>query len=523
MIEMKNVDNVPSYLNKMIFILLAFMCWNIPVKAQTSGAGSLNKSLILYAGAAETDITPAMGIQIPGGVSELRHVQEIRDRIYARALVLKEGDNICCLVSTELGGIDTPWDKRIREMAARRTGISPDAILIHALQLHAAAGIGDVLVYENYKGLSDDLWWVRGGDPRYNNLAVDSIVDVIVRAASHLEPVTATAGRDVESRVAFNRRFIMRKREASAETGSKISGTEKIGQGGTVVSQPGWEQRSQILQVEGPIDPEVGVVLFTTSDGRNIAALLHHTCHPTNGYPGNYVTSDWPGAWANSMKSVLGKECIPLVLNGCCGNIHHHNFLDNTWKDDPATLGARLFESSGRALKSMHKQNMPMLAYRFSFLRIPMRKLTEDEVQAAKKLLKEHPEPMWTSEAHTGIDWDWAYAHSTLSLWEEYLNRPYFDCPIQVIRITDNLAVVALPGEPFVEGQLHIKQESPFNYTLVSHDSNGYPPGYIPTAQAIKNRGYETQTAKWSMLCPEALDMISARAIELLNDLAARK
>jgi hypothetical protein len=219
------------------------------------------------------------------------------------------------------------------------------------------------------------------------------------------------------------------------------------------------------------------------------------------------------------MKSALGNECITLVLNGCCGNIHHHNHLDNTWKHDPVTLGARLAESSNRALKSMQKQTKPMLAYRSSFLRIPMRELPEDEVLAAKTLLKEHPEPMWINETHTAIDWDWAYAHSTVSLWEEWLKRPYFDYKVQVFRIAD-IAIVALPGEPFVEGQLRIKQESPFNHTFVSHNSNGYPPGYIPTAEAILHGGYETQLAIWSMLCPEALDMISDRAIELLNDMA---
>jgi neutral ceramidase len=517
--EMKNIDKVVSGLNKMFLILLAFVYWSFPVKAQTSGDGSSNKSLIMYAGAAETDITPAMGIQIAGGVSERRPVEEIRDRLYAKALVLKLGDNMCCIVSAELCGIDNPWEKLIRQKAAKRTGISPDAILLHALQIHAAPEIGACLVFDTYKGLPEELWWVRGDDPRYNNLAVDSIVEVIVRAASRLEPVTISAGRDVESRVAFNRRFIMRKGEASTETRTMTSSTSKMGLGGTVVTHPSWEQRTQILQTEGPIDPEVGIVLFTASDGRNIAALLHHTCHPVNGYPENYISSDWPGAWANSMKKVLGKECIPLVLNGCCGNIHHHNHLDNTWKEDPATLAARLMESSGRAMKSMHLQTMPKLTFRFSILTIPMRILSEEKVQAAKKLLKEHPEPMWISETHTRIDWDWAYTHSTLSLFEEYNKRPYFDCPIQVVRITENLAIVALPGEPFVEAQLHIKQESPFFYTLVSHESNGDQPGYIPTAEALQRGGYETQTARWSMLCPEALDMIAARAIELLNDL----
>ncbi len=209
--KMKNVCKVLSDLYKVIIILSGFVLMCISAMAQTSEPGSLNKSLILYASAAEIDVTPALGIQISGGIAQRRPVEEIRDRVHARALVLKMGNKICCLVSSEISGTDEPWDKRIRQLAAKRTGIPPDAILLHFHQGHATPSIGNDLVYDTYKGLPDDLWWVRGGDPRYNGPAVDSLVEVIVRALALLEPVTVSAGRDIESRVAFNRRFIMRK------------------------------------------------------------------------------------------------------------------------------------------------------------------------------------------------------------------------------------------------------------------------------------------------------------------------
>ena len=40
----------------------------------------------LRAGAAETDITPAMDIQIAGDIGRRRPVNEIRERIYAKIL-----------------------------------------------------------------------------------------------------------------------------------------------------------------------------------------------------------------------------------------------------------------------------------------------------------------------------------------------------------------------------------------------------------------------------------------------------
>jgi hypothetical protein len=48
--------------------------------------------------------------------------------------------------------------------------------------------------------------------------------------------------------------------------------------------------------------------------------------------------------------------------------------------------------------------------------------------------------------------------------------------------------------------------------------SNGYA-GYVPTAEALKRGGYETDTSNGSQLAPEALDMICTASGELLNEL----
>jgi len=88
---------------------------------------------------------------------------------------------------------------------------------------------------------------------------------------------------------------------------------------------------------------------------------------------------------------------------------------------------------------------------------------------------------------------------------------------VQAVRIADT-AVVAIPGEPFVEGQLRIKRESPARHTFVAHMCNGFA-GYIPTREVLARGGYETRTANWSKLAPDALDQIARQAVELLREL----
>ena len=71
-----------------------------------------------------------------------------------------------------------------------------------------------------------------------------------------------------------------------------------------------------------------------------------------------------------------------------------------------------------------------------------------------------------------------------------------------------------------MEGQLRIKLESPFDYTFVAHMSNRYV-GYIPTPEAIRRGGYETRPSCGSKLAPEALQTITDRSVELLEELYA--
>ena len=51
------------------------------------------------AGAGMADITPAMGIQITGDIGRYRPVEEIRELLYARALIIESGGALACVVT----------------------------------------------------------------------------------------------------------------------------------------------------------------------------------------------------------------------------------------------------------------------------------------------------------------------------------------------------------------------------------------------------------------------------------------
>jgi len=457
------------------------------------------KKSLLRAGAAQVDITPAMGTQIAGDIGRRRPVEEIRDPLYAKALVLETGGKRVCWLSLDILAISRHWADEIRGQAAKRFGLDADAVMVHVVQNHASPSIGNLFVWEDdCRWFPREYPWLIGGDDRYTPVAIEGTLTAIEGALAALQPATLKVGRGVDGRVAFNRRFIMR-------DGSGRS------------HPPNCDPN--ILCTEGPIDPEIGVMLFTAENGKTLAACLHHTCHPVHGYPQRWVSAGWPGAWSDGVRRLCGNDCVALVFNGFCGNVHHHNHLDPAFRDDYQEMGRKLTESTERILPGLRTVDEPLLDWRVQNLRIPMRSPTDAEIAEARQLLAKHPQPIWKDEAKTAVEWDWVYAATRLDLKEHYDRDPMFDYILQVFRLSD-VALVVAGGEPFVEEQLRIKRESPAPFTFTAHMSNGYV-GYIPTREALVRGGYETRVSNGSKLAPEALQMIGDASLAMIRELFA--
>ena len=455
---------------------------------------------LLKAGAAQVDITPAMGTQIAGDIGRRRPAELLVDPVYAKALVLEAGGTKLCVLSLDLPVVNRYWSHELRHRINRLLGLPEGNVLVHAVQNHAAPPLGHFMISPECKLLSDDLWWVRGGDDRYDEFAAERILQAARQANERLQPVQFGVTSGFEPRVAENRRYVMRN--------------------GKTVTHPGpWNMNMQdVLYCEGPIDPEVGVVAFSTESLQMVALLLQYTCHPVHGYPERYITAGWPGAWSRGAAELCGSQCVPMVINGCCGNIHHTHHLDRTFIDTPENIGRMLTDDIRPLLKEIRYTGEAVLDCRSTILKLPIRMLEGGDIESARKIIREHPEPMWTDAGHTAIHWDWVYAVATLDLHEQQ-RQPWDEYEIQVLRI-GNIAIMALGGEPFVQAQLEIKQQSPVRFTYFAHMSNGFV-GYIPTQEAFRRGGYETRTANWSKLAPESLEIITAASVKLLKDVFA--
>jgi neutral ceramidase len=106
-------------------------------------------------------------------------------------------------------------------------------------------------------------------------------------------------------------------------------------------------------------------------------------------------------------------------------------------------------------------------------------------------------------------------AYKTLSLAKCQVES--MDLEVQVFRLSDQVAVVGLPGEVFVDLGLAIKQASPFATTLVI-ELCGDAPGYIPTQKAFKEGSYETVNSR---VAPGGGESMVKVVIQLLKELGS--
>lgn len=459
----------------------------------------------LRAGAAKTDITPAMGVQLAGDIGRYRPAEELVDPLYARALVL-EGQSHgqrcrACVLSLAVIAVSDDVTDRLRAQAAAIVGCEPLNVIVHALQAHSTPELG--------LGLPDDpqhlpwiagpdLWWLRGGDARYLEPTVAAILEAVRLAAADLQPVTLKLGRRPDGRIAFNRRFIMRNGAGRCHP-PRCS--------------------PDILCNEGPIDPEVGVAVLKQSDGSALAVLLHHTCHPNHFYPLRKISGDWPAAWCDLTEKRLPGSTA-LVFNGFVGNIHHTNHLDPDYQPDHRRMAAMLDQSTAWILdQPMHHVAAPVLAAAHCAVTLPRRRPTRAMLSKARKLLRQHPQPIWLDEEKTRVRWDWCYAVDHMFLDRDVAARPDYACELQALRLGD-LALLGAPGEPFVEAQLHIKTHSPAPFTFCAHMTKAGG-GYMPTRAAYRRGGYETELGSHAHLRPGCLETLQGHAVEMLRQLWA--
>ena len=463
----------------------------------------------LSAGAAMIDITPPAGTHLAGsGAGDHRPTEAALDPLFAKSIVFEADGRRVCLVILDLTIVTGDYTNRIRAAICERTGIERDAIMVQATQTHSAPSLGYFMLDPDFPLETDEeTEYLRGAERAYGDRAATAAVEAAVEAAGRLQPARIGLGRGVLGDLAFNRRGIRR-------------------DGTIFMPRPlGREQQplgiSDVCYLEGPMDPEVGVCCVQDMNRKPLAFLLHYTCHPVNAY-GNSDTflaasADWPGAWSREMQQAFGADAVPLVVNGCCGNINPWHPFDGNFRPDHQRMGRGLARMSERIVHDMTFDGEAALDTRTEKIGLPFREIPDERLREVAAILDEHPKPPRGADGQ--VDPRWFRAASTRSV-ELCMQRDgAFSYEIQAFRIGD-LCIVGLPGEPFVEGQLALKVNSAAPYLFPAHLTTQYV-GYLPTREAYPRGGHEANedVTYWAKLAPGCLETVIERARSLVHEL----
>jgi neutral ceramidase len=390
----------------------------------------------LRAGTAKVDITPTGGEQLWGYEDRVKPATGALDPLYARVLVLETGDARLAIVTLDLGRtFGPPAIQQLRESARRSSKIS--CLLVTASHTHSAPVIAD-----EYKN----------GPPAWERAALERIEHAIEEASGGLTEARIGSG----------------------------TGATYIGHNRLHVNADGsvsWFERNLTRVPTAPVDPTLTVLRIDRTDGSPLAILTNYACHPVVfGSDNLRYSANFPGVMNRVVEEKFGPRTLSFFLQGAPGDINPY-YAVTPLEEDPVKgrdwSGERLGREAARVAAEVHTQNAPAPMIEFAEESIPV-KLRWDADKFHAALVKFlGPQGMDTYGAEV---------------------KREFQIDAATVLINKQIALMTVPGEPFVDFQTNWRDRCPVPTALLLGYTNGYN-GYFPTIAAASRGGYGAASA----------------------------
>ena len=466
-----------------------------------SAVAGFAEERIFKAGYAKADITPPLGVFMPGYFKE-RFAKEILDPLEAVCVAFSDGRTTAVILQLDTEAVSDAVAGEMRDAIVKATGIDRNAIIIHASHTHD----GGYLAMQRKTGVAAE----GTVSDVYRRMAVTRVADAAVCAIRDLKNARLSCQRSVARRISFGRRYVMKD--------------------GKVRTNPGVNNPDIVKPYGPPPDEEVQVLRIDVEGGNPICVINFQT-HPD--VVGNEtVTADWPGLTRTVFEAATMGKARCIVLNGTQGDVNHVNVMPrpgerNGLKRDFDNVD-RGYEHAwhmanvlaGAAL-SVWMKCIPLEAGEVRFATIDVRVPANKAKDSDEKNL-EWAEKVWSMhQAGRDAELPWKAMELTTEVARARRiiamsrHAGHHDIPLYGISIGRSVAFGAFPGEPFNDIGKEIKKSSPFAMTMLSCLSNGSR-GYFPFSDAYKTGGYESATSPFG---PTVADDLIAGQLKLLKQL----
>jgi hypothetical protein len=391
----------------------------------------------LKAGAARLDITPPVGHQLWGLASRAGPSTGTLDPLYAKVLVLKSAAASLAIVTLDLG---RTFDEE--HMADLRARVKAESGMEHVIFAASHTHTGPTPLNKKY---------IQSGGNRWEPKVLDAIAKSIQQTSQSAVACRIGAGR----------------------------GAAYIGQNRQDPVGGLWTNENRLPSF--PMDPVVQVLRVDDTSGKPIAIIVNYATHPVvlDSEDSTQYSADFPGAMAEFVEKQLpGTVC--LFIQGACGDINSRYVgqYRSTEKGPGAhgvlvremrLLGRELGQEVVRVARGLHPEGPqePELLVRDDQITFRARWNLE-KLKALKAVPTYH---QWLAEGRpVGYPPDQLTVFITTAL----INR--------------QIAILTMPGEPFVDFQHSFRNRLAGLQTILAGYSNGYV-GYIPPIRIAARDG----------------------------------
>ena len=426
--------------------------------AQAASAGSLR------VGAAKVDVTPTQG-ELP------KNILRILDHLYARTIVLDNGQTSAALITVDTGVLSEETWQAVTQQIERELRIPTSNILLTATHTHSAP---------------------RQGGAQYAR----AIVESVRVARTRLAPARVGYGSGV-SYINVNRNIVDPK------------------------TRRWWEGPNY----EGPSDKTVAVMKFEAVDGTPIAVYYNYAVHAVIAGQLDEVSADIPGAASRYIEDSYDDALVAVWSTGAAGDQNPIYFQQTYDLRDIRTRdyakrgidivnsmppgGEGLDRSNPRVRKLMDQQRQ-MVSSMGQFLGEEVLHVMRGIERTASNV------PLYSAQKTIRCAGRERTNQGRAGFEGTYKEAGPVDIRLSLLRIGD-VMIGGVNAEVFNPIAQRLKQASPFTSTMMATLTNGMArSGYVPDDASFGKYTFEVLSSRLQPGCAESsivggiLDLVEA-------------
>jgi hypothetical protein len=422
-------------------------------------------------GLAQVKVTPTQPLLLSGYAGRTKPFEGVASDLYVKALVLQDSTGRRGVVLTsDLLGFPAAVAEPICERITKKLGLKRDAILLNSSHTHA----GPLL---RVKASATD----GGGDSlrnvEYTSDLQDKVVEVVARAAEHLEPARLSWGGGVIH-------FAMNRREFTPT--------------GVILG----------VNPRGLADRSVPVLRVDAADGTLRALLCGAAVHGTTlGADNLQLCGDYAGFAQSYVEEKFPRTQVMFML-GCAGDA---NPYPRGTMDMARQHGKSLADEVCRVAAGKLKPVKGPLRIAFARADVPLQATLSradiEKIAGEKRNSRSFAAKQMLATLDRGAKLPASYP-----------------CPLAVWQFGDSLTFVGLSGEVVVDYVTMLEKALGPNQLWIAAYCNDVF-GYLPSARVSGEGGYETRglysgSAGW--FAPEAEQVVVQQIRELARAVGRR-